>query len=262
MNTLRRIPAVFAFEWRRALTIPRMGWMLALAALPPLLLFLIRMAARSDPPPDVAAVLVYVLSPCVACMMSVFLWSTPAVSSELEGRSWTYLSVRPHGTLAVLLGKYLVGVSWALPVGLLSAIIGSLVITQNDLPRLIATQCALATLSCVAYGAVFLLIGVIAPARAMVLGVIYAIVFEVAAAFIPAAINLLTIQHRLRCLLVRWMGMDMSIAEESPVLLAYFGEESAAWHVFLLIVMTAGYLVVAALLLRYREFTAAAETAT
>jgi hypothetical protein len=58
------------------------------------------------------------------------------------------------------------------------------------------------------------------------------------------------------------MGMDMSIAEESPVLLAYFGEESAAWHVFLLIVMTAGYLVVAALLLRYREFTAAAETAT
>jgi predicted membrane channel-forming protein YqfA (hemolysin III family) len=111
MNTLRRIPAVFAFEWRRALTIPRMGWMLALAALPPLLLFLVRMAARSDPPPDVAAVLVYVLSPCVACMMSVFLWSTPAVSSELEGRSWTYLSVRPHGTLAVLLGKYLVGVS-------------------------------------------------------------------------------------------------------------------------------------------------------
>jgi hypothetical protein len=83
-----------------------------------------------------------------------------------------------------------------LPFARLSAIIGSLVITHNDRPRLIATQCALATLSCVAYGAVFLLIGVIAPARAMVLGVIYAIVFEVAAAFIPAAINLLTIERK------------------------------------------------------------------
>ena len=105
MNTLQRIPAVFVFEWRRALTIPRLSWMIAIAAFPPLLLLLARATAPHPPPPEVVAILVYLLSPCVACMMSVFLLATPALASELEGRSWVYLAVRPHGPLSVLLGK-------------------------------------------------------------------------------------------------------------------------------------------------------------
>ena len=260
MNTLQRIPAVFFFEWRRALTFPRLAWMVALMAFPPVLLMMIQMAARSDPPIEVAAILVYVLSPCVACMMSVFLWATPVLSAELEGRSWVYLAVRPYGPVAVLLGKYLVSISWAVPVGLVSASLGAFIIGHEHKGHLIAVECGLATLSCLAYSAVFLLIGVIAPKRAMVAGILYAVVFEAAAALIPAAVNLFTIQYRLRCILVRWMEMDVDSARGNPVFVAYFGEESAAWHVAVLLGMTVGYLVVAALLLRFREFTSAAET--
>ena len=260
MNTLQRIPAVFFFEWRRALTIPRLAWMVALMAFPPALLMMIRMAARSDPPIEVAAILVYVLSPCVACMMSVFLWATPVLSAELEGRSWVYLAVRPYGPVAVLLGKYLVSISWAMPVGLVSASLGAVIIGPEHKLHLVGVECGLATLSCLAYAAVFLLIGVIAPKRAMVAGILYAVVFEAAAALIPAAVNLFTIQYRLRCILVRWMDMDVDSARGNPVFVAYFGEESAAWHVAVLLAMTVAYLVAAALLLRFREFTSAMET--
>lgn len=260
MNTLQRIPAVFLFEWRRALTIPRLAWMVALMAFPPALLMMIRSAANSDPPAEVPAILVYVLSPCVACMMSVFLWATPVLSAELEGRSWVYLAVRPYGPVAVLLGKYLVSISWAVPVGLVSASLGAVIIGRDSVAHLVAVECGLATLSCLSYSAVFLLIGVIAPKRAMVAGVVYAVLFEVAAALIPAAVNLFTIQYRLRCILVRWMEMDIDLARGNPVFVAYFGEESAAWHTTVLLGMTVGYLAAAALLLRFREFTSAAET--
>lgn len=262
MNTIRRIPAVFFFEWRRARTVPRLAWMVALMAFPPLLLALVRSTASSDPPAEVAGLLVYVLSPGVACMLSVFLWATPALSSELEGRSWVYLAVRPYGPLSVLLGKYLVAVSWSIPVGLVSATLGIIVLGVEQPLRTIVVQCALAVLSCVSYSALFLLIGVIAPKRAMVAGVLYTVIFEVALAIVPAAVNLLTVQYRLRCLFVRWMNIDQTFAERREVLAAYFGEESATWHVCILLLMTIGYLAAAAALLRYREFTAAAETET
>lgn len=262
MNTIQRIPAVFFFEWRRALTVPRLAWMVALMSFPPLLLMLIRSTTDRQPPLEVAAVLVFVLSPCVACMMSVFLWATPALSSELEGRSWVYLAVRPYGPLSVLLGKYLVAISWSIPVGLVSATLGVFALGVDQPARLIGVQCALVTLSCAAYSALFLLIGVIVPKRAMVAGILYAIVFEVALASIPAAVNLVTVQYRLRCLLVRGLEMDSRVADDEPVLNVYFGDDSATWHVAVLLAMTVGYLIAAAVLLRYREFTAASETDT
>lgn len=262
MNTIQRIPAVFFFEWRRALTFPRLAWMVALMAFPPLLLALVRSTDGSEPPMVVAAILVYVLSPGVACMMSVFLWATPAVSSELEGRSWVYLAVRPHGPLSVLLGKYLVAISWSIPVGLVSATLGVVALRVDQPTRLIIAECCLAVLACLSYSALFLLIGVIAPKRAMVVGILYAIVFEVALALVPAAVNLLTVQYRLRCLLVRWTNMDIALTEGNPVWNAYFGDESALWHMGILLAMTIVYLVFAGILLRYREFTAASETDT
>ena len=261
MNTLRRIPAVFVFEWRRALSVPRLAWLVALMAFPPALLLLIRsVGPPQDPPLEVAAILIYILSPCVACMMSVLLWATPVLSSELEGRSWVYLAVRPYGPMAVLLGKYLVAVSWSLPVGLFSAIAGVLVFQREHTAQLIAAETGLVALSCLSYSAIFLLIGVIAPKRAMVTAILYAVVFEIALALIPAAVNLLTVQYRLRCLLVRWTDMESSMTEGNPVFAAYFGDESATWHVSMLLGMTVAYLLAAALLLRYREFTMATET--
>ncbi len=260
MNTLTRVPAVFLFEWRRVLTFYRIAGMALLALFPPLLLMLIRMSAPRPVPFEIASVILFALSPCVACMMTVFLIASPAIASELEGRSWVYLAVRPHGPLSVLIGKYLVAVSWGLTVGVVSATLGAIAIGAPEAIRLIAVQWLLVILSSIGYASAFLFLGVLTPKRAMIAGIVYAVILEVVGGFVPAAVNLLTFQHRLRCILVRCLEIDVEMAGRNPVYLAYFGEEPAIWHIVVLLLMAAVYLVAAAVLLRFREFTAAAET--
>jgi hypothetical protein len=84
----------------------------------------------------------------------------------------------------------------------------------------------------------------------MVACVFYTFCSEVILSAVPAAVNLLTIQFRLRCLLVRWMEWDRPLARDNPVFLAYFGEESATWHLLVLIAMSAGMLALGAWVLR------------
>lgn len=262
MNAISSVPAVFRFEWSRSITVPRIVWWLVLALFPALLLGLIRLNAGPPPSGDTApiAAVVYVLVPCVVCVMGVLLWATPAIAGELESRSWVYLSVRPHGATAVLFGKYLVAVAWTIPAGLVASTLGLIVMFPNDLFHLMWVQWALVIGSCCSYAAVFTLIGVIWPKRAMVFGVFYAIVVEALLSMIPAVVNLLTVQYRLRCLFVRWMDFHESKVGNSPVFRAYFGEDSAAWHCLMLFAMTGLMLAAAALVLRIREFTASAET--
>ncbi|MFM8174854.1 MAG: hypothetical protein ACKN81_15035 [Pirellulaceae bacterium] len=260
---IERIVAVFQFEWRRALTWPRMTWMATLALFPPALLLLMRWTAGSfEIPWQGAAIAIFALAPSIACIMAVFLWATPSIASELEGRSWVYLAVRPDGPVAVLLGKYLAAVTWALPVGLIASTLSTLVLVKEEVLRMLVVQNSLSVLSCIAYAAVFLLIGVIVPKRAMVVGIIYGILFEAAASTIPAAINLITIQHRLRCLLVRGLGFDQSMAQDNVVFQAYFGQGGLLWHTAILLAMTVAFLVIAVVILRWREFTTASESET
>ena len=261
MNVIRGVGAVFRFEWKRSFTVPRMAWWVLLTSFPPALLGLVRLT--SGPPssdsPDGTVIAIYVLCPGVVCMMGVFLWATPAITSELERRSWVYLAVRPHGALCVLIGKYLVAVTWTLPAGMTASALGLWILAPDELLRLMWIQWRLVALSCSAYAAAFTLIGVLFPKRTMVFGVFYALFFEVILAMIPAVVNTLTIQFRLRCLLVRWMDWDVALVNNSPVLQSYFGEESDWWHLGVLVAMTAALLMAAALVLRWREFATSAE---
>ena len=262
MNVMRGIATVFRFEWKRSLTFPRMAWWVLLAAFPPLLLGLIRFNVGQPGPDEPLPVprVVFALCPCVVSMLGVFLCATPWISSELEGRSWVYIAVRPRGALEALVGKYLVAVAWTVPAGLIASALGVMILSQVEWFELIWMQWKLVVLSCLAYAAVFTLIGVLFPKRAMVVGVFYTILFEFVLAWVPAAVNLLTVQYRLRCLLVRWVGVDASDFGDSPLFLAYFGEEGASWHIGLLLGMTVTFLGAAAVVLRWKEFTVDAET--
>ena len=262
MNVIQRIPAVFRFELKRSFTIPRMAWWGILTLFPPALMILVRLTGGTPPSAEteMSATTVYILCAGVVCMMGVFLWATPAVTSELEGRSWVYLSVRPYGAYSVLLGKYLIAVAWTLPAGLIAATFSLLVLFPKDLWHLLWVQWLLVACSCFSYASVFILIGVLFPKRTMAFAVFYAILFEVVLASIPAVVNMFTVQFRLRNLLVRWMDWDAELARNATAYEAYFGGESAWWHFGVLVGMTAGYLLVAAVVLRFREFTSSAET--
>lgn len=254
---------MFRFEWKRSRTVPRMAWWVVLTLLPPGLFLLIRLTAGLPPVHArdlVASIGTFALCPGVVCVMGVFLWATPAVTSELEGHSWVYLAVRPYGKTSLLIGKYIVAVAWTIPSGLISSFLSLLILAPEEFFRALGVESALVCLSCMAYAAVFALIGVVFIKRTMVIAIAYIIFVEVILASVPAVVNTLTIQFRLRCLGVRWMEMEKQIPPEGhQAWRVFFGEETAAWHLFILFAATVGLLAAAAFVLRIREFTSSAE---
>ncbi len=177
--------AVFLFEWKRALTWPRMAWWAVLAVFPVFIIGLIRVTAQTNPPREFWAGFLFALFPMLVSILGALLWATPAISAELERRSWVYLAVRPNGGTAVLLGKYLAAVTWVIPPAVIGLTISVPLAATGDGWRLWWTMVRLVCLSCPAYTAVYLLLGTLLPRRAMVLAVAYTLIFELVISFVP-----------------------------------------------------------------------------
>jgi ABC-type transport system involved in multi-copper enzyme maturation permease subunit len=260
-----RILSVFRFEWSRALTVPRMAWWVLLAVFPPGIFAVIRFMAGDPPDPILWTILLFVLIPGVVCLMGLLLWATPLLQTELEGKTWTYLAVRPGGKTAMLLGKHLTAVSWTALAGWVALGL-SLIVTEPPEPvRNALVLGTLVLLACLAYGAVFAFIGVILPKRAMVVAVVYTMVVEFLIGFIPAVVNELTVQFRLRALLVKWMGWEQTLlrspelGEMRTFLELALGSAPAWQHVVVLLAGSAALLTVSAVVLRLRELVASDE---
>jgi ABC-type transport system involved in multi-copper enzyme maturation permease subunit len=192
-------------------------------------------------------------------MLGTFLWTTPAISAELERRSWVYLAVRPNGGTAVLLGKYLAAVTWVIPPALVGLSIAVPLAATGDGWRLWWTMVRLVCLSCPAYGAVYLLLGTLLPRRAMVLAVAYTLIFEFIISFIPAVINRITVQHRSRSLLVEWCDLPGLAGRSSASLI--LTPDTPAWqHVTILLLFAPVLLALSVAVLRWSEFSASAES--
>lgn len=252
--------AVFFFEWQRALTVPRMAWWLVLTLFPVFIVTLIRISPAPDtpgepwPPQGLWFGILFALIPMLVSMLGSLLWTSPAVSSELERHSWTYLAVRPHGKTALLLGKYLAAVTWVLSAALLGLSL-SVAITQTEDPwHLWSTIAKLACIACPAYAALYLALGSLFPQRAMAITVAYTLVFELVVGFVPALINKLTVQYRLRTLWVDW-GAPPFGGRHASGMMTMIGDGPAWHHVLILAGYTAGLLILAVVVVRLREFT-------
>lgn len=263
MNVFSRILTVFEFELRRALTPPRLAWWCVLAFFPvALICFMLSIpGARRNIPIQAWASFLFGLIPMLVSMLGTFLWTAPAISSELERQSWVYLAVRPHGRTAVLLGKYLAAVAWVLPAAVMGASLSVILLKafdtslarQNESFHTWFTIVRLSLLSIPAYAAVFLALGTLFTKRAMVISVAYTLVFELVVSFVPALINKLTVQYRLRALFIHWSGIDVSqLSKDSPMDL--FSSAPAWQHVAILLVYIVVMLVISVALVRGRDY--------
>ena len=70
----------------------------------------------------------YYLIPEVTCLLGLLLWATPAISTEIEGQTWVYLTLRGSGRSAVVIGKYLTAVFWTLSAALSATTISSVLV--------------------------------------------------------------------------------------------------------------------------------------
>lgn len=267
MNQLR---AVFFYEWKRTLTAGRLSWWAVLTAFPVLITMLILAESNfreegmsSAQIEGTWSLLLYMLIPCVCCSLGVFLNAAPAIASELEQRSWVYLATRPQGILWLLTGKYLVAVVWASTSAIASVSLAVPLIGADNPGRIWWSITRLSLLSSTAYAALYLMIGALFPRRSMVFSIIYTVLVEVVLSLIPAIINRLTIQYRLRSLLMKWVEIPEDGRREmtkNQFFKDVFADDISSVQVLWLLGLTAVFLTVATAAAHFSEFTAASES--
>lgn len=261
MNSLR---AVFVYEWKRSLTAGRIAWWFTMAAFPVLITVLIRTLGDFEHQNDIAtqksvwSVTLYAMIPGVCVALGVLLTAAPAVASELEQRSWVYLATRPNGIFWLLLGKYLVSITWGTTAAWLGTVFSVGMCGMDEQLRMLSSLMALSLLSAVSYSAVYMLVGAIFPKRAMVFCMMYTVLVELVFGSIPAVINRMTVQFRLRTLFVNWMPLDEDMKDES-VFQYVMADGSSFMQCFWLLTLSVLFLVAAIVVAHHKEFTSATE---
>lgn len=192
------------------------------------------------------------LIPEIITLFGLLLWVPALVHAELEGHTWIYLAVRPRGRVGVLLGKYLTAITWTALAGWISATACILIARPENALRMWAAMLGLVTFACLAYGAIYSLLGVWLLRRAMVVAVTYTLIFEFLVSLIPAVINKFTVQYRLRNLLFSWLDWWDFVPTEATI--AFLGKEPAWLHILILVAIVVGILGIAAQVVQLKEY--------
>jgi ABC-2 type transport system permease protein len=245
--------ALFVLTLRQILGGTRLWFLGLFLSLPAVLVLLI--LGVGDRLPDserelILSVLLYVLYPQTLVILATLLYGSGLLSAEIEGRTLVYLLTRPMPRWKILLVKYAATVL-VLAALCLASLTASTAIA--GFPGGLRTWFALSVsvlMACVAYTAVFGLIGLIAPRRAVPVGLIYAGVLEIALSFVPAFVNQLSVSHYLRSLTYHLSGQT-GLQQE---VLAFLGDTGPWASATALLVFPQLALVISILLLELREF--------
>lgn len=219
MIPINAILATFGFELRQFLTPQRLALSATLALFPPIMLTLFFLGFQVAGEHFGYALFISVLFTSIICLLSLFLWATPNVYSELEGKSWIFAASRPRGRTSILLGKYLAAVAFSFLICFL-AITGCILVTLRfssalrDPMAMWLKMNLLYLLGCTVYGAIYSLIGTLHYKRAMVIAAVYTLLSDIIFANAPAVISRLSMRFHLQFIGLEWFGEFMPISGE------------------------------------------------
>lgn len=276
-NWLMGAWATLRFELNRSFTLQRISVSLVLALFPPLMVSLIfggtRLAENVVRDEEVIEgissiqahtpfAIIFLVS--LVCLLSLLLWATPNVYSELEGKSWGFISSRPGGRMSVFLGKFLSAVMVSFVISMIAMSLSTLVTHRmnllEDARQLWISLMGIYLLACAAYGAVFSMLGTIFFKRAMVVAAGYLIASEVFLASVPAVIGKFTIRFHLQELGLRWIGFFLPVDSEHEYRLM-FGAALPIWVHFLALGIGIGLcLLIGAIVITNRQYITSDET--
>lgn len=180
-------------------------------------------------------------------------YGTALISEELEGKTLTYLFVRPIAKPVIMLGKYLalmwIGLLLTLPTVVFSYLI--LYVRSDMSPFLedIATlgkDIGIVVLALMAYGALFSLVGAWLK-HSLIAGLLYAFGWEGIIAYLPGYTRKLTITHYIQSIFPH--------DDPASAIAMLIGERTeTAESVITLALMTALFLSIACLIVREKEY--------
>lgn len=193
------------------------------------------------------AVYLFLLYPQVICLLLALFYGTSVLGYELDGKTLTYLFTRPLPRWQIVVGKYLGIVTALVPAAALSMVASALILGVGS--TLLLAMLAGSVGAVLAYSAVFILIGFLIPRRAMVVGLLYGIVFEFVLSFAPALVNEITVTYYLRSLVAGLL--DLPIPREIARIV---GGASVTGAIASLALIAAVCLALASLLAAQREY--------
>lgn len=269
MHWIRGAQATFEFELKRSLTWNRFLVAVGLALFPPVMLNVVVRTAfvsRSQIAADVTQysefAMIFLVS--MVCVLSLLLWATPNVQSELEGKTWNFIAVRPGARIAIFLGKYLVAVAISFAVSG-TALAGCILVANTyqgleDPLRTLRSLGIIYALACMVYAAIFSAIGTVFTKRAMVVAAGFMIGAETFLSLIPAVVSKVTMSFHLRTIGLEWIGYFLPATTETDYYLQ-FGQPWPVWiHVSCIALMTAVSLIVGMIVITNRQYVNADQT--
>jgi ABC-type multidrug transport system permease subunit len=269
IHWIRGAKATFGFELRRALTWNRFLVAVGLAIFPPMMLSVVVRTAFVSNSVVAGGVTKYsefamIFLVALVCILSLLLWATPNVQSELEGKTWNFIAVRPGARIASFLGKYLLAVAISLAVSC-AALAGCILVAnsyqafENPLQTL-GSLAMIYAMACAVYGAIFSAIGTIFIKRAMVVAAGFMIGLETFMSLIPAVVSKLTMSYHLRSIGLQWIGNFLPETSEMEYNMAY-GQPWPVWiHITCIAIMTVIALTIGMIAITQRQYVTADQT--
>lgn len=246
-NWVNGMLATCRFELRRSFTAQRTGVSIVLALFPPFMLTLMIGAAQvsenqhADQVVSNSTPFAIVFLVSLVTLLSLLLWATPNVYSELEGKSWAFIASRPGGRISIYLGKFLTSVLVTFAISFsamtLCVVFANQRLSLPDPEQLWLSLLAIYALACFVYGAIFSMLGTFFFKRAMVVAAGYLIGSEVFLATIPAVISKLTMRFHLQELGIHWIGFFVPFESIDEYRMLY-GPAWPAWVGILILIGT------------------------
>ena len=258
MRFLNLIKTTADFELRHGVSTRRMAVSVVLTLFPPAMLFLILVNGGPIALDINMVICVFVF---LVGLLSLLLWSTPNVYSEIESRGWIFISSRSGGRISVLFGKYIAAIVNAWLICMVSVtlclLIGDTIGSfQQPFVQLWLGYFGLITLAVLAYGSIYSLIGVMFQRRAMVIAAVYTMGSDLFLANVPALISKFTIRYYLHGLALKWLDIRFGDMQRGrpPEIFSFPAEFPQVFAILILIGFTAAMLSAAAYIIRYREY--------
>lgn len=259
IEILRAARATALFELTRSLTPGRLASSLVLVLFPPTMMALILIASRFT----AEAESVTMISVFMVILLSLLLWASPVVYSELEGRTWIYLASRPKGRISTVLGKYAIAVFWTFAVGWTSmttcVMFSSMFGSPRDTFQIWLVFSLLIALASITYAAVFVLIGALFHRRAMVFCAGYILLSEIVLPTVPAVISRFTVRYHLFSLALDLLPLNLLRWTKEPIVQSIFNRQAAWLDILMLLLITCLALGATVITLQSREYLTADE---